>query len=651
MRTERERPGRPPVGSGPPGPGPLQRQRVPRGHARLLPGPGGALQRQLPLRRRGAALPAQRRQAPRPSSTTPRWPRSWPRCCPPSSRRPTCSCRWPTNRATTSLPGAVDYEDGAGRLVPRGRPGRALARRPLHPLHRRHHRHAQGRAVAPARHLHGRHGRAAGRHLGDRHQLRGHHRAAGRQRPLQADAPAPAHARRGPVGRLHADGPGGHPRLPRRPPPARPRRRLAHGRAREGQHHDHRGRRHAAPAGRRSSTRPTTTSRPSSPWATAGRPSPRPCASWPWPGCPKLVISRLGRDPRRPAPRCTWWPARTTGRELPPRTRARWWWTRSSTAVLAAGPRGHRLAGPDRQRCPSGYLGDAEKTARTFPVIDGVRYSIPGDRARHLADGQIELLGRDSVTINSGGEKIFVEEVERAIAGHPAVADVVVTGRPSERWGQEVVAVVQLAEGGEATGDAIVDHAVGSHRPLQAAQGRRLRAGRSSGRRRARPTTAGPAERGAGARRAERRGTVEHRAPGPAALAGRRTSAPFAALNADPRGDARTFGLAADPGRERRPGRPLRRRAWTDEGGASGRSRWPAEPPSSAWSGLHRCSFDAPVHPGASRSGGASHRTRWGRGYATEAAAGRRCATASTTGGLAEIVARSRPPSTAARRR
>jgi 3-oxocholest-4-en-26-oate---CoA ligase len=110
---------------------------------------------------------------------------------------------------------------------------------------------------------------------------------------------------------------------------------------------------------------------------------------------------------------------------------------------------------------PLGYLGDADKTARTFPVVDGVRYSIPGDKARHLADGQIMLLGRDSVTVNSGGEKIFVEEVERAIAGHPAVADVVVTGRPSERWGQEVVAVVQVAEGSETTGDSIVAHASG----------------------------------------------------------------------------------------------------------------------------------------------------------------------------------------------
>ena len=70
---------------------------------------------------------------------------------------------------------------------------------------------------------------------------------------------------------------------------------------------------------------------------------------------------------------------------------------------------------------PLGYLGDAEKTARTFPVIDGVRWSVPGDRARFLADGRIELLGRDSVTINSGGEKIFAEEVEAAMAEHPDV--------------------------------------------------------------------------------------------------------------------------------------------------------------------------------------------------------------------------------------
>ena len=74
---------------------------------------------------------------------------------------------------------------------------------------------------------------------------------------------------------------------------------------------------------------------------------------------------------------------------------------------------------------PLGYKGDAAKTAATFPVIDGVRYAVPGDRARHREDGRIELLGRDSVTINSGGEKIFVEEVETAaIESEPAEAEV-----------------------------------------------------------------------------------------------------------------------------------------------------------------------------------------------------------------------------------
>jgi fatty-acyl-CoA synthase len=110
-----------------------------------------------------------------------------------------------------------------------------------------------------------------------------------------------------------------------------------------------------------------------------------------------------------------------------------------------------------RELVPLGYLGDAEKTARTFPTIDGVRWSIPGDKARLLADGRIELLGRDSVTINSGGEKIFAEEVERAVASHPAVYDVTVAGRPSERWGNEVVAIVQFAEGKSASDDELAE--------------------------------------------------------------------------------------------------------------------------------------------------------------------------------------------------
>ena len=125
---------------------------------------------------------------------------------------------------------------------------------------------------------------------------------------------------------------------------------------------------------------------------------------------------------------------------------------------------GHNGIGWLAQRgyVPLGYKGDAAKTATTFPVIDGVRHSIPGDRARHLADGSIELLGRDSVTINSGGEKIFVEEVETAIASHPAVADVVVSGRPSAQWGQEVVAIVALTEGASVDAQELIDHAGGS---------------------------------------------------------------------------------------------------------------------------------------------------------------------------------------------
>ena len=136
----------------------------------------------------------------------------------------------------------------------------------------------------------------------------------------------------------------------------------------------------------------------------------------------------------------------------------------ADTAVVAADF--SRVLDPGRRRdgwlarrdlIPLGYLGDAAKTAKTFPTIDGVRWSVPGDRARYLEDGRIELLGRDSVTINSGGEKIFAEEVERAIAAHPHVYDVVVVGRPSERWGSEVVAVVQFAEGKSASDDELVE--------------------------------------------------------------------------------------------------------------------------------------------------------------------------------------------------
>jgi fatty-acyl-CoA synthase len=104
---------------------------------------------------------------------------------------------------------------------------------------------------------------------------------------------------------------------------------------------------------------------------------------------------------------------------------------------------------------PLGYYKDPEKTAATFRVVDGKRYSIPGDYATVEADGTITLLGRGSVSINSGGEKIFPEEVEEAVKQHPAVADAVVVGVPDERFGEAVTAVVSLAPGHAAGEDEI----------------------------------------------------------------------------------------------------------------------------------------------------------------------------------------------------
>jgi 3-oxocholest-4-en-26-oate---CoA ligase len=97
-------------------------------------------------------------------------------------------------------------------------------------------------------------------------------------------------------------------------------------------------------------------------------------------------------------------------------------------------------------RNPLGYYKDEAKSAATFKVIDGVRYSIPGDHARVRADGTIHLLGRGSVCINTAGEKVFPEEVEEAIKTHPSVRDAVVVGVPSERYGEEVVAAVELGD-------------------------------------------------------------------------------------------------------------------------------------------------------------------------------------------------------------
>jgi 3-oxocholest-4-en-26-oate---CoA ligase len=96
---------------------------------------------------------------------------------------------------------------------------------------------------------------------------------------------------------------------------------------------------------------------------------------------------------------------------------------------------------------PVGYYGDPEKSAKTFVEINGERYSIPGDMARVEGEGRLTLLGRGSNCINTGGEKVFPEEVEAAIKFHPDVYDVLVLGLPDDNYGQTVAAVVQPVEG------------------------------------------------------------------------------------------------------------------------------------------------------------------------------------------------------------
>lgn len=94
---------------------------------------------------------------------------------------------------------------------------------------------------------------------------------------------------------------------------------------------------------------------------------------------------------------------------------------------------------------PEGYFGDPKKTAEVFRHIDGRRYSVPGDRVRRNADGSMQLLGRGSLVINSGGEKIYVEEVEEALKRLPGVDDVLVVGVPDVRWGNVIVALLRSA--------------------------------------------------------------------------------------------------------------------------------------------------------------------------------------------------------------
>jgi fatty-acyl-CoA synthase len=123
-----------------------------------------------------------------------------------------------------------------------------------------------------------------------------------------------------------------------------------------------------------------------------------------------------------------------------------------------SGERG-RVAIPGRT--PVGYYKDPEKSAATFITFEGVRYSMPGDYATVEADGSITLLGRGSVCINTGGEKVFPEEVEEALKTHDTVADAVVVGVPDDKFGEAITAVVEPADAFLVDGGELIAHVKG----------------------------------------------------------------------------------------------------------------------------------------------------------------------------------------------
>ncbi len=107
---------------------------------------------------------------------------------------------------------------------------------------------------------------------------------------------------------------------------------------------------------------------------------------------------------------------------------------------------------------PIGYYKDEVKSAATFRIIDGKRYSIPGDWAEVFADGTVKLLGRGSQCINTGGEKVYPEEVEECLKLHPAVHDAAVVGLPDERFGEAITALVEPEPGASIDADVLIDH-------------------------------------------------------------------------------------------------------------------------------------------------------------------------------------------------
>jgi 3-oxocholest-4-en-26-oate---CoA ligase len=114
-----------------------------------------------------------------------------------------------------------------------------------------------------------------------------------------------------------------------------------------------------------------------------------------------------------------------------------------------------------RGRVPLGYYKDPEKTRSTFAELNGQRWVMPGDLATIDADGSVIVFGRGSMCINTGGEKVFPEEVEAVVKGHPDVWDTVIVGVKDERWGERVVAIVQPRSGKAPTLEDIDKHCRG----------------------------------------------------------------------------------------------------------------------------------------------------------------------------------------------
>ena len=421
-----ERPGRR-------GPRAQQRPRVHRGDARRVPGPGGAVQRQPALPPGRARVAARTTSGRAPSSTTARYGPLLAEVRRAGRPRPRSTST--TARASRRCRAARAYE--AAVATPVGAAARAVARRPLPGLHRRHHRPAEGRAVAPGRHLRLGHGGGRGRHRRvDRHR-RGQRRGGALVRP-----PA-AHARRRPVDRLL--------RAARRLAGPAPRRHAAAStparssdlieRERRVPHVDRRRRLRPARSSRsceRGDLRPDLAVRAGHRWGGDQRP-PQGGAARARP--PPHDHGRLRRVGDRGHGLRRQRPGATDPRPSTPAVGA---------TVVSADRTRFLEPGDDeigwtarRGRVPLGYLGDPERTEATFPIVDGERVAIPGDRGQRLADGTIRMLGRDSMVVNTGGEKVFVEEVEAVLRRPtPTSTDALVVGRPSERFGQEVVAVV-----------------------------------------------------------------------------------------------------------------------------------------------------------------------------------------------------------------